>query len=113
MDTSNLWKEISNLKGRTLKTLDRCKEFEIQAVSESSVIVLPRSTGKPRPIMRTGIENAWQHLVSTGRITPIEIEDAFSSNNSAYVSALLASLSGVIYSTKPIELKLPYTYKQK
>ena len=106
MNTLNIWKEITNLKGQTLKTLDRRMEFEVQVVSESSIIVLPHSTGKPRPIMRIGFESAWQRLVSKGRITPIEIENEFSSNNSAYVAALLSSLPGVVFSIRPIELSL-------
>ena len=66
MPTINCWSEIRNLKGRTLKTLDRRKPFQVIDVTEHTVTVLPLETGKERPIPRAGLENAYRHLVVTG-----------------------------------------------
>ena len=48
MDTDQLWSEIKGMKGLTLRTLDRQNPFEIIAVTESAVIIIPKSTGKER-----------------------------------------------------------------
>jgi hypothetical protein len=104
MTNINIWNEIRNLKGRTLKTLDRQKEFEIFLVNESRLVVSPHSTRKERPIMRSGVENAWQRLYVTGSLSPVEIDHEFSSNNSAYVAAIFAELPGVRFTKKPITL---------
>lgn len=50
MATIDFWTEIRNLKGRTLKTLDRRKPFQVVEVTEHTVIVLPLETGNEGPI---------------------------------------------------------------
>ncbi len=104
MTNQNIWNEISNLKGRTLKTLDRHKPFEIVALTENVVTVLPKSTGKERPISREGVDNAYRHLTVTGRLSLTEIENDFAPYNPVYVAAILAELPGVRYTIRPITL---------
>ncbi|MCX6059192.1 MAG: hypothetical protein NTW69_13690 [Chloroflexi bacterium] len=50
MDTEQVWNEIKNMKGLVLRTLDRHNPFEIIAFTESTVIIIPKSTGKECPL---------------------------------------------------------------
>jgi hypothetical protein len=77
MLTLNCWSEIRNINGRTLKTLDHRKPFQVFEVTEQNVIVIPIETGKERPIQRAGIENAFCHLVVTGRLMLAELENEY------------------------------------
>jgi hypothetical protein len=104
MATIDCWSEIRNLRGRTLKTLDRRKPFRVVEVTEHTVIVLPLETGNERPIPRAGIENAFRHLVVTGRLTLAELEKEYTPRNPVYAAAMLAELPGVKYFLKPIRL---------
>jgi len=104
MTNLNIWNEISNIKGRTLKTLDRQKPFEIFAIKANTVIILPHETRKERPIPRANFENAYRRLVATGEITRSEIMAEFSEFNPAYIAAILAELPGVEHSMRPIKL---------
>ena len=106
MDTDQLWSEIKGMKGLTLRTLDRQNPFEIIAVTESTVIVIPKSTGKERPISRVGVENAYRHLTVTGRLTLDELESEFTPRNPVYTAAILAKIPGVQYKLKPIRLSI-------
>ena len=105
MSSLNYWAEIRNLKGRTLKTLNRHKPFQVVEVTEHAITVLPLETGKERPIQRAGIENAFRHLVATGELTRAEIEKEYSPRNIAYVAAMLAEFPGVKYALQPIRLQ--------
>jgi len=104
MQANELWNEIKKLKGRTLHTLDRHKPFEIVAVTENTVIVLPHSTRKERPIPRAGIENTFRHLTVTGRLTLTELEKEYTPRNPVYTAAILAEIPGVKWFVKPIRL---------
>lgn len=104
MHTDQLWNEIKEMKGLTLRTLDRHNPFEIVDVTESTVIILPKSTGKERPISREGVENAYRHLTVTGRLTLVEIEEEFTPRNPVYTAAILAKIPEVQYKLKPIRL---------
>ena len=104
MSSLDCWAEIHNLKGRTLKTLDRRKPFQVIEVTEYTVIVLPFETGKERPIQRTGIENAFRHLVETGSLTRAEVAKEYTPRSQVYRVAMLAELPGVRYFLKPIRL---------
>lgn len=106
METNQIWDEIRKLKGRTLKTLDRQKPFTVVAVTYDKVTVIPQSTGKERPISREGVENAYRHLLVTGRLTLAEIEKDYAPRNPVYVAAILAELPGVQYKVKPIRLSI-------
>lgn len=104
MDTDQIWNEIKNMKGLILRTLDRHNPFEIIAVTDSAVIIMPKSTGKERPISREGVENAYRHLTVTGRLTLDELESKFTPRNPVYTAAVLAKIPGVQYKLKPIRL---------
>ena len=105
MTSVNCWSEIRNLKGRTLKTLDRRKPFQVIEVTEHAVTVLPLETGKERPIPRAGIENAFRHLTVTGGLTRAELEKEYTPRNIAYAAAMLAEFPGVKYDLRPIRLR--------
>jgi len=105
MQVNQLWDEIRKMNGLTLKTLDRRKPFDIVAVTENTITVLPLSTQKERPIPRAGIENAYRRLTVTGRITLKELEDEFTPRNPVYTAAILAEMPGVKWYVKPIRLK--------
>jgi len=104
MNTLNIWIEIKNLNCSVLHTLDQRKPFEIISVTDNAVIVLPKSTGKERPIHREGIESAYRHLVVTGRLSLDELENEFTPRNPVYTAAIFAQIPGVQYKLKPIRL---------
>ncbi len=104
MDNIEIWSQVRNLNGNTLRTLDHRKPFEIVAVTGSVVMVCPKATGKERPIQREGLERAYRRLVGSGRLTLSEIENEFAPYNPVYVAAILAQLPGVTYTTRPTVL---------
>ena len=104
MSGTNIWGEIQKLSGTTVRTLNRRKPFDIISVTEQSIIILPRATGKERTIQRIVVENAYRRLVVTGSLTRSDIQKDFSEYNPAYVVAILAELPGVRYSRSPIRL---------
>lgn len=106
MDVEQIWNEVRKLKGRTLKTLDRQKPFTIASVTYDRVYVIPQSTDKERPIPREGVENAYLHLVVTGRLTLTEIENEYAPRNPVYVAAILAEMPGVQCKINPIQLSI-------
>jgi|APSaa5957512622_1039677.scaffolds.fasta_scaffold67483_2 hypothetical protein len=59
MKRNELWNEIRRMNGLTLRTLDRRKPFDIIAVSNNAITVMPLSSGKECPIPRAGIEDAF------------------------------------------------------
>jgi hypothetical protein len=102
----NLWEEIKKLEGKTLFTLDRKSPFEIRYVSNIKVI-LRTSTGKDRPLLWTELEQAWKHLEKHKKLTRREIREyEYSNFNPAYVASILANISGITHSNKPITLYL-------
>jgi hypothetical protein len=100
----NIWMEIRYLKGQTLSTLDQHKPFTIVDVTEETVIIRPLSTKRDRPISREGIEAAMNHLLTTGELSPKEIDNNFAPRNSIYVAAMLSTLPEVQHSADPIRL---------
>ena len=101
------WDKVKELEGRTLKTLDHEKKFDILAVSNKGVIVKPLSTGKERKVPRDEIDDgAYRELASNKEITRTTIEAKFSPRNPVYVAAILAELPGVRYKIRPIRLWL-------
>jgi hypothetical protein len=97
------WSQIRALEGKSLRTLDRHKPFEVVAVTEKQV-ALKVSTGKVRPVRREEIEGAFRGLILTGEISRSEIRKRHSQWNPAYVAAILAELDGVTYQLGPIRL---------
>jgi hypothetical protein len=97
------WPEIQALEGKTLRTLDRRKPFEIVMVAEKQV-VLKVSTGKVRTVRRSEIEDAFCELTLRGTLSRSGIHERHSPYNPAYVAAILAELEGVTYRLRPIRL---------
>lgn len=52
----SLWERIRQLKGFTLPTVSGRAAFDVTSVDDSYVRVVPRSSGKPRPIKREETE---------------------------------------------------------
>ena len=98
------WSEIAQLKGHTLKTLDRRKPFDVVAITDQTVIVKPHTSSKERFIDRQEIEGAFDQLMRQGQISRAEIQARYSPRNPAYVATLLATLPRVGCSIRPIEL---------
>jgi hypothetical protein len=105
MNLIDLWHDIRQLNGCTLSTLARRKPFDIVEISNNSITVRPHSTGKERPVPRTGIENAFQRLITIGEITLADLEADFTPLNPVYTAAILAEMRGVKVYLKPTRLK--------
>lgn len=104
MSPNEVWREVQAMSGLTLHTLDRNNPFNVAKVTDSAVIIIPKSTGKERPISREGVERAYRHLVVTGRLSLDELENDFTPRNPVYTVAILARIPGVQYKLKPIRL---------
>jgi len=100
------WPEIAELKGRTFKTLDQKKPFDVVAITDQTVIIKPHASSKERFIDRQEIEGAFNHLMRQGQISRTEIQAKFSPRNPVYVATLLAALPQVECSVRPIELRV-------
>lgn len=95
---------LNELVGKTLKTLDRNKPFDILHVTHETVIVYIHAGKKERFIPIKELEGAFLGLMANKRISRSEIEELYSPRNPAYVAAILAAFPGVDYSLKPIAL---------
>jgi len=100
----NVWDEVKKLEGKTLKTLDWEKPFDIQDVLSNIVVIWIRSTKKERIIHWREIEESWNHLEEYRILTRTEIHKLYSERNPAYVASILANLPGVTYHIRPITL---------
>lgn len=99
-----IWTEISALKGRILRTLDRQKRFEVLEVDSNQIVILPASTKIQRPIRREGIENAYRRLMVTGQLSIKELEEEFTPRSQVYTATILSILPNVHHSLRPIRL---------
>lgn len=104
----DLWREIKNLEGKILNTIDQKEPFVILQVLHDRVII-ENSLKKERPIRWSEIRASWSHLEQHGTVTRAEIMESYSSRNSAYVAAILANIDGVTSETRPIILRLKST----
>jgi hypothetical protein len=100
----NIWNEIERLKSQSLRTLDQHKPFEIIEVDPNKLVILPQSTKIERPIRREGIEAAYRHLITTGQLTIKEIEEEYTPRSQVYTATILAGLTDVHHSLRPIRL---------
>ena len=98
------WTEIAKLIGRTLKTLEQERPFDVVDVTHDEVTVRPTINDNERRIPREEIEGAFDELITLGVISRVDIEARYSRYNPAYVAAILAEMPGVQYSVKPISL---------
>lgn len=98
------WNDFNGLVGRTLKTLDRNRAFDVVEMNENSIVVRPHYKGKLRQIPRREIEPALKHLLANNEIARTFIRDNYSQFNPAYVAALLAALPKMKAKQKPIRI---------
>src|SRR4051812_24956559 len=91
-----LWRKLAALQGTMLETSKGRKPFDVVKVDEQSstaVVIVPRSTGKPRKIMRDEIERAFAFLANNGSIMPSRLrKSGVSEANPAYVAAILRAI---------------------
>jgi hypothetical protein len=104
-EAMKLWSEISKLEGKTLRTLDRNRPFDVVKVGVREVIVRPHVRGIVRTIHRDAIEDAFSELAARGKMARTDIRNRYSDFNPAYIAAMLAALPGVKVFKKPIRLE--------
>jgi hypothetical protein len=86
----SLWDRVRALEGFTLPTVSGRAAFDVASVDDNSVRVVPRSSGKARPIKREEFERAEALGLATTNVTPIQLRGAgISEFNSAYVTAII------------------------
>lgn len=100
----DIWSEIRNLQGDTLKTLDRGNPFDVSYVGNDTLFVSPQISGKARPIKRGTFEEAFNELRIRGELSRSDIQTRSSRFNPAYIAAILSKVTGVRYRRRPIVL---------
>jgi hypothetical protein len=94
---TSLWERVRALKGWRLPTVSGRAAFDITAVDDDSVHVVPHSSGKPRIIKREEFERAEALGLATVDVTPIELRRAgISEFNPAYVAAIIRAAVGQV-----------------
>lgn len=94
---ARLWELVQALEGWTLPTVSGRAAFDITAVDDGYVWVVPRSSGKPRAIKREEFERAEALGLATADVTPIELRRAgISEFNPAYVAAIIRAAVGQV-----------------
>jgi hypothetical protein len=96
--------QLKRLEGKTLKTLDRHKEFTVLAVDHRGILIDVHSTQKERQIFKDQFEEAWEYLQKNGEMAAVHVLDE-GCRSSAYVVAILAEIPGVTYTIRPIRLR--------
>ena len=91
----DLWRRIERLRGLSLRTMT-AKEFYLVASepdSEHTLTIIPKSTGKPRPIRRAEFERAYRLGLQGDELTPWRIRQGGASElNSSYVAVILRTI---------------------
>jgi hypothetical protein len=66
----------------------------IDAVAVNTATVTPASSGKPRPVRRSIIEDAWTKRLNDRDIRPSELRDGVDGDdrNLSYVAAILRAI---------------------
>ncbi len=100
----SIWSSVARLKGRTLRTLDQGKSFDVLHVTDEHVLLKLHGTGRERMLWRKEIEGAYAELTLRGSISRAEIEERHSPRNPAYVAAILAATEGIVATRRPIVL---------
>lgn len=91
----SLWDRVRALEGFTLPTVTGRAAFDVASVDDNYVRVVPRSSGKPRPIKREQFERAEALGLATTDVTPIQLRRAgISEFNPAYVAAIIRAAVG-------------------
>ena len=84
------WEQVRAFQGRTLSTVTRRAEFDITAVDNGFIRVVPHSSGKSRSIERSRFEQAEPLGLATADVTPVQLRRAgISEFNPAYVAAII------------------------
>lgn len=87
------WERIRALEGQTLPTVSGRTAFDIAAVDDDEMRIVPRSSGKPRAIKRRVFERAEARGLSTVDVTPSQLREAgISEFNPAYVAAIIRAV---------------------
>ena len=89
----DVWSQVRALERKTLRTV-RGGPFTIDTVGETTVTVVPASTGQPRSISRSIIEAASNARLSADEISPERLRDRLGADNRnlSYVSAILKAV---------------------
>jgi hypothetical protein len=94
---TSLWEQVRALEGWTLPTVNGRALFDISAVDDGFVRVVPHSSGKPRAIKREEFERAEMLGLATAGVTPIQLRRAgISEFNPAYVAAIIRAAVGQV-----------------
>jgi hypothetical protein len=90
---ADVWSQVKSLEGKTLKTL-RGRSFVVESVDRNTMTVIVGSTGKPRPIGRDVIENAYNAKLTPNEVSPNALRDRLGAENRnlSYVSAIVKAL---------------------
>jgi hypothetical protein len=97
--------ELSPLIGKKLFTLGHKNEFSVVDIDEKYVVVKPSAKDVERKIKTNDFQNAYDELMTNGSITLKRIR-SFSEMNPVYIAAMLAQLTYVSYTARPIVLTL-------
>ena len=87
---TSLWERVQALEGWTLPTVSGRALFDISAVDDGYLRVMPHSSEKPRAIKREEFERAEALGLATADVTPMQLRRAgISEFNPAYVAAII------------------------
>ena len=88
---ASLWERVRALEGRTLPTVSGRATFDITAVDNRYVQVVPRSCGKPRrPLKREDFERAEALGLATADVTRDQLSGVgIDEYNLSYVTAII------------------------
>jgi hypothetical protein len=95
--------EIAKLKGQTLETLAQHKKFTIVDVTEKNVVIRLEAIGLNVSISyQEEIYPACKLLYTHHEITLQDFQKTWAAYDTSFISAILAKLPGVRYTTKPV-----------
>lgn len=91
---ATLWERVRVLEGQTLPTAGGRATFEIAAVDDSTVHVVPHSTGNSRPINWREFRRAEACGLIASDISIAQLQEAgISEFNRSYVAAIICAIS--------------------
>jgi hypothetical protein len=105
----DLWQTLQKNEGKTMHTLYQNKPFKILKVADHTcTIAVPtvdHNAYRERVISKEHLLPLYEQLVRDGELDIQSIKKVYTFNSS-YASALLASLEGVTFTTRPIHLQM-------
>lgn len=75
-----MWSYIQNIKGKTLKTLEKGHPFDVVSVGSENVTVKPRASGIERTVAREAFEHAFAELSARGELSRADIQKRYASS---------------------------------